>query len=54
MSGLQARLIEIVRADPGLMHVLSVMRDLDLPDWRLFSGAVYQAVWNAPSPQNPA
>jgi hypothetical protein len=29
------------------MHVLSVMRDLDLPDWRLFSGAVYQAVWNA-------
>ncbi len=44
---LETRLIEIVRADAGLMHVLSVMRDLDLPDWRLFSGAVYQAVWNA-------
>ncbi|WP_341023412.1 nucleotidyltransferase family protein [Brevundimonas diminuta] len=44
---LEARLTEIVRADAGLMHVLTVMRKLDLPDWRLFSGAVYQAVWNA-------
>ena len=44
---LEARLIEIVRADAGLMHVLTVMRELNLPDWRLFSGAVYQAVWNA-------
>ncbi|CAM2946989.1 nucleotidyltransferase family protein [Brevundimonas diminuta] len=44
---LEARLTEIVRADAGLMHVLTVMRELNLPDWRLFSGAVYQAVWNA-------
>lgn len=44
---LEARLTEIVRADAGLTHVLTVMRELDLPDWRLFSGAVYQAVWNA-------
>lgn len=44
---LEARLTEIVRADAGLMHILTVMRELDLPDWRLFSGAVYQAVWNA-------
>lgn len=44
---LETRLTEIVRADAGLMHVLTVMRELDLPDWRLFSGAVYQAVWNA-------
>jgi len=43
---LEARLIDIVRANAGLMHVLRVMRDLDLPDWRLFSGAVYQSVWN--------
>lgn len=43
---LETRLTEIVRADAGLMHVLTVMRDLNLPDWRLFSGAVYQAVWN--------
>ena len=43
----QARLIEIVRACPALMRVLTVARDLDLPDWRLVSGAVYQPVWNA-------
>ena len=41
------RLIAIVRADAGLMHVLTTVRALDLPDWRLVSGAVYQAVWNA-------
>ena len=47
MSGLEARLVEIVRADPGLMHVLTIVRDQGLPDWRIFSGAVYQSVWNA-------
>jgi len=47
MSDLDARLVEIVRADPGLMHVLRTVRSLDLPDWRVFSGAVYQSVWNA-------
>lgn len=45
-EGLEARLIEIVRADPALMQVLTTVRDLELPDWRLFSGAVYQGVWN--------
>jgi len=44
---LSLKLIDIVRADPGLMHVLRTVRGLDLPDWRLVSGAVYQAVWNA-------
>lgn len=44
---LETRLTDIVRANPALMHVLETMRGLDLPDWRLFSGAVYQAVWNA-------
>ena len=47
MSDLEGRLIDIVRADPGLMHVLTTVRSLDLPDWRVFSGAVYQSVWNA-------
>lgn len=46
MSELEAELAAIVRADPGLMHVLTTVRALDLPDWRLVSGAVYQAVWN--------
>ena len=45
-ADLESRLIDIVRANADLMHVLRVMRDLDLPDWRLFSGAVYQSVWN--------
>lgn len=46
-DALAARLIAILRAEPGLMHVLRTVRDLDLPDWRVVSGAVYQAVWNA-------
>lgn len=47
MSDLETRLVEIVRADTGLMHVLTTARGLGLPDWRVFSGAVYQSVWNA-------
>ncbi len=47
MSDLEARLVAIVRADTDLMHVLTTVRRLDLPDWRVFSGAVYQSVWNA-------
>jgi len=46
-SELTNRLTDIVRTDAGLMHVLTTVRALDLPDWRLVSGAVYQAVWNA-------
>ena len=47
MTDLEAELVEVVRADPQLMQVLTTVRDLDLPDWRIFSGAVYQSVWNA-------
>ncbi|MBX9616699.1 MAG: nucleotidyltransferase family protein [Caulobacteraceae bacterium] len=47
MSDLETRLVGIVRADAGLMHVLTTVRGLDLPDWRIFSGAVYQSAWNA-------
>lgn len=47
MSDLEARLAAIVRADPGLMHVLTTVRGLGLNDWRVFSGAVYQSVWNS-------
>ena len=52
-DALSLKLIEIVRADPGLMHVLRTVRGLDLPDWRLVSGAVYQAVWNARTGREP-
>lgn len=47
MTDLNARLAGIVRADPGLMHVLTTVRGLGLYEWRVFSGAVYQSVWNA-------
>jgi len=47
MSDLEARLVAIVRKDEGLMTVLTTVRTLELQDWRIFSGAVYQSVWNA-------
>src|SRR5271155_3707735 len=40
------RLTAILRATPPLMRVLSVARHLCLPDWFIFSGAVYQPVLN--------
>ncbi|MDQ2859173.1 MAG: nucleotidyltransferase family protein [Pseudomonadota bacterium] len=46
MSRLEDRMRGILREAPGLMRVLTVARDLDLPDWVVFSGAVYQPVWN--------
>jgi len=35
-----------VRASPSLMQVLITTRSLDLPDWLIFSGAIYQRVLN--------
>ena len=46
MSGLEARLRHILRQAPSLMRVLTIARDLALPDWMVFSGAVYQPAWN--------
>lgn len=46
-ESLEQRLDVIVRADADLMTVLRTVRGLDLPDWLVFSGAVYQSVWNA-------
>ena len=45
-SELRERLTAIVRATPMLMRALSVARHLNLPDWLVFSGAVYQPVLN--------
>jgi len=45
-STLEARLCEIVRADEMLISVLTTARDLELPDWRLVAGCLYQTVWN--------
>ncbi len=46
MTDLRRQLETILRASPQLMQVLEVARQLDLPDWLLFSGAVYQPVLN--------
>ncbi|ATC33105.1 hypothetical protein CA606_12655 [Caulobacter vibrioides] len=43
---LEDRFVEIVRGVPTTMQVLKTVRALDLPDWMIFSGAVYQPVWN--------
>ena len=45
-SEFRERLTAILRATPPLMRVLSVARGLCLPDWLVFSGAVYQPVLN--------
>ena len=39
-------LTNIVYAAPSLMQVLTGLRTLDLPDWLVMSGAVYQRVLN--------
>jgi len=44
---LAQHLAVLIAGSPTLMTVLTTVRSLDLPDWRLFSGGVYQTVWNA-------
>ena len=41
MSELEDRLVAILEDAPGLMRVMAVARELGLPDWMIFSGAVY-------------
>jgi hypothetical protein len=43
---LEARLRAILEHTPDLMSVLATARVLGLPDWLIFSGAIYQPVWN--------
>ena len=43
---LASRLEAVVRRSEPLMHVLRTLSALDLPDWLVFSGAVYQRVFN--------
>lgn len=42
-----AALEAIVRESELLMGVLKGSRELDLPDWLLVAGAIYNSVWNA-------
>lgn len=39
-------LFEIVRASPVLMQVFRRAREMNLPDWWVVSGAIYNQVWN--------
>ena len=50
---LERRLEAILRASPSMMEVLQAARAIDLPDWLLFSGAVYQRVLNALTGRDP-
>jgi hypothetical protein len=43
---LEGRLEAILRRSEPLMQVLTTLRELDPPDWLIFSGAVYQRVLN--------
>jgi hypothetical protein len=46
MSDLETRLVDIIHGVPTTMQVLRTIRELDLPDAMIFSGAIYQPVWN--------
>ena len=52
-ASLEARLEAILRASPSMMQVLETTRELDLPDWLVFSGAVYQRVLNHLTGRDP-
>jgi hypothetical protein len=52
-TGLEARAEAIWRATPSLMHVLETARNLALPDWLIFSGALYQPVINHLTAREP-
>jgi len=52
-DALERRLEEILRGSPSLMHVLRTARELDLPDWLIFSGAIYQRVLNHLTGRDP-
>ncbi len=52
-QALEIRLTEMVRASPRVMRVLTIARDLRLPDWRIVSGAIYQTAWNALTGRDP-
>jgi len=47
------RLIGMICASPTLMRVLEGVRALELPDWRLFSGCLYQTAWNGLTGRDP-
>lgn len=43
----QAVFLDLVWASPLVRRSLRIARDIDLPDWWIVSGALYNTVWNA-------
>lgn len=52
-ADLEGPLEAILRAAPSLMRVMETARELDLPDWLLFSGAIYQRALNHLTGRDP-
>jgi len=50
---LEQRLAAILRAAPSLMGVMATARNLALPDWMIFSGAIYQKAVNHLTGRDP-
>ena len=50
---LEQRLAAILRGAPSLMGVMETARDLALPDWMIFSGAIYQKAVNHLTGRDP-
>lgn len=50
---LERRLADILRQAPSLMGVMETARDLGLPDWMIFSGAIYQKALNHLTGRDP-
>lgn len=46
-------LFQIVRAQPLIMDALSRARSMDLPQWRIVSGVIYNTVWNVLTERPP-
>jgi hypothetical protein len=53
VTELESRLEAILRAAPSLMQVMETARRLDLPDWLIVSGAIYQRVINHLTGRDP-
>lgn len=47
------RLEDVLRKDPVIWRAMVEARALDLPDWWIVSGAIYNTVWNALSGRPP-
>ncbi|MEM7176616.1 MAG: nucleotidyltransferase family protein [Pseudomonadota bacterium] len=52
-GGHAGRLCAIARRDPVLWRALDSAAKLDLPDWWIVSGAIYNSVWNALTGHQP-